>query len=328
LPDSLHSDSQGDSEYRAENPEFGATFTYYLRDGVKSAKDKREDAEKVAKEKGEDSLYPEWNQLESELREAEPTVYLLIKNSDGNIIRRVDAEAKKGLHRVSWDLRFPSANALGTNAGFFGDTGPLVAPGGYSASLYATVAGKSRALAESVNFEVKPIYQETVPGGVTPEQRTASLLQIENLRGRVSAASSQINDLKAQLSSYRMAMDRSPAVAGELESVYNRLRQAVFVAEEVLIGQSSRQGMGASPANVTSRLFMIEFARANTWGLTDTQKQQIVYVQDSLEKLQPQLNQMRQVEFPAFRQSLLEAGAPWMPQGLMKEISEERVEID
>lgn len=328
LPDSLHSDSQGDSEYRAENPEFGATFTYYLRDGVKSVKDKREDAEKVAKEKDEDSLYPEWNQLESELREAEPTVYLLIKNSDGNIIRRVDAEAKKGLHRVSWDLRFPSANALGTNAGFFGDTGPLVAPGGYSASLYATVAGKSRALAESVNFEVKPIYQETVPGGVTPEQRTASLLQIENLRGRVSAASSQINDLKAQLSSYRMAMDRSPAVAGELESVYNRLRQAVFVAEEVLIGQSSRQGMGASPANVTSRLFMIEFARANTWGLTDTQKQQIVYVQDSLEKLQPQLNQMRQVEFPAFRQSLLEAGAPWMPQGLMKEISEERVEID
>jgi hypothetical protein len=73
---------------------------------------------------------------------------------------------------------------------------------------------------------------------------------------------------------------------------------------------------------------MIEFARANTWGLTDTQKQQIVYVQESLEKLQPQLDQMRQVEFPAFRQSLLEAGAPWMPQGLMKGISDDRVEID
>lgn len=328
LPDSLHSDSQGDFEYRAENPEFGATFTYYLRDGIKSAKDKREDAEKAAKENGKDPLYPQWDQLESELREAEPSVYLLIKDSEGKIIRKVDAEAKKGLHRVSWDLRFPSSNALGTNASFFGDTGPLVAPGSYSAALFSTVAGKSSALAEPVNFEVEPIFQETVPGGVTPQQRTALLLQVENLRGGVSAASSQINDLKAQLKSYRMAMDRSSAMPGDMETVYHRLRQAVFAAEEVLVGQSSRRGMGASPANVTGRLFMIEFARANTWGLTDTQKQQMVYVQDALAKLQAQLDKMLMVEFPEFRKSLLEAGAPWMPEGLMKDLSQERVEID
>jgi photosystem II stability/assembly factor-like uncharacterized protein len=328
IPDSLHSDSQGDFEFRAENPEFGATFTYYLRDGITSAKDKREATEKKADEKGKDSLYPEWNRLESELREAEPTVYLLIKNSDGKIIRKVDAEAEKGLHRVSWDLRFPSANALGTQSSFFGDTGSLVAPGTYSASLYSTAAGKSRALAEPVNFEIKPIHQETVPGGVTPEQRTASLLEVENLRGRVSTASSQINDLKAQLKSFRMAMDLSSAVSGELEAVYEQLRQAVFTAEEVLDGQSSRQGIGAAPANVTGRLFMIEFARANTWGLTDTQKQQMGYVQDALVKLEPKVTKMLKVDFPAFRQSLLKAGAPWMPEGLMKDSSEDHVEID
>jgi photosystem II stability/assembly factor-like uncharacterized protein len=328
LPESLHSNSQGDFEFRAKNPDFGATFTYYLRDDVQSAKDKREASEKAAMEKGKDALYPQWNEIESELREAEPAVYLLIKNSEGKVIRKVAAEPKKGLHRVSWDLRFASANALGTNASFFGDTGTLVAPGNYSASLYSTVAGKSRALAEPVNFDVKPIHQETIPGGVTPQQRTASLLQIENLRGRVSAASSQINDLKARLKSYRMAIDLSSAVAGNLETVYSQLRQAVFVAEEVLIGQASRQGMGASPANVAGRLFMIELARANTWGLTDTQKQQMGYVQDALEKLQPQLDNLLEVEFPAFRKSLLEAGAPWMPEGLMKDISEERVEID
>jgi photosystem II stability/assembly factor-like uncharacterized protein len=328
IPDSLHSDSQGDFEFRAENPEFGATFTYYLRDGITSAKDKREEAEKKAEEKGKDSLYPKWDLLESELRETEPMVYLLIKNSEGKIIRKVDAEAKKGLHRVSWDLRFPSANALGTYPSFFGDTGPLVAPGSYTASLYSTVAGKSRALAKAVTFEVKPIHQETVPGGVSAEQRTASLLQVENLRGRASKAGSQINDLNAQLKSYRMAMDRSSAVAGELEAVYHQLRQAVFAAEEVLFGQSSRQGMGISPTNVSGRLFMIEFARANTWGLTDTQKQQMGYVQDSLTKLQPQLDKMLQVDFPAFRQALLKAGAPWMPEGQMNDESEDHVEID
>ncbi len=73
---------------------------------------------------------------------------------------------------------------------------------------------------------------------------------------------------------------------------------------------------------------MIEFARANTWGLTDTQKQQMVYVQDALSRLQPNIDRLMNSEFPAFKQTLLTAGAPWMPKGLMKEESSEPVEID
>jgi len=328
IPDSLHSDSQGDFEFRAENPDFGATFTYYLRDGIKSGKDQREDAETKAAKKGKNPLYPQWDTLEAERREAEPMVYLLIKNSQGKIIRKVAAEAKKGIHRVSWDLRFPSANALGTRPSFFGDDGPLVSPGSYTASLYTTTAGITRELAKPVSFEVQPIYQETVAGGVTPEQRTTLILQVENLRSRVSKASSQIDDLKAQLKSFRMALDRSSAVAGELETVYHQLRQAVFVAEEVIVGQTSRQGMGISPANVSGRLFMIEFARANTWGLTETQKQQMGYVEDALAKLVPQLDKLVKMDFPTFRESLEKAGAPWVPEGLMKDLSEDHVEID
>ena len=45
-------------------------------------------------------------------------------------------------------------------------------------------------------------------------------------------------------------------------------------------------------------------------------------------KLQPQLDKLVQADFPTFRQSLLNAGAPWMPEGLMKDLSEEHVEID
>jgi hypothetical protein len=86
--------------------------------------------------------------------------------------------------------------------------------------------------------------------------------------------------------------------------------------------------MGASPANISSRLFMIEFARANTWGLTNTQKEQMVYVQDALNILEPQLNTMIEQEFPNFKRALLDAGAPRMPAGLMREMSDEPVEID
>lgn len=328
LPESMHTDSQGDFEFRAENPEFGATFTYYLRDGIKSLKEHREAKEEENEKKGQYPLYPAWEKVEAEVREADPTVYLIIKNNQGKVVRKVDAKQEKGIHRVSWDLRLPSANALGTGPGFFGDVGPLAAPGSYMASLYTTVDGKTRELAKPVSFEVKPLYQETVPGGVSPDQRSALLLQVEDLRRKVSTATSQIGDLHAQLKSFRMALDRSSAVAGDLETKYQQLRMAVFAAQEILNGQSSRGGMGTSPASVSSRLFMIEFARANTWGLTATQKQQMGFVKDALGVLQPRLDKLLQTEFPAFRQSLLKAGAPWMPEGLMEDISDEHVEID
>ena len=39
------------------------------------------------------------------LREPAPFVLLTIKNAKGEVVRRLRAKAKKGLHRVAWDLR-------------------------------------------------------------------------------------------------------------------------------------------------------------------------------------------------------------------------------
>ncbi|MGB0495500.1 MAG: hypothetical protein ACPGJI_04015, partial [Kangiellaceae bacterium] len=214
------------------------------------------------------------------------------------------------------------------NPSFFGDVGPLAAPDDYTATLYSTVDGKTRELTKPANFKVKPLFTETVAGGVSPKKRSALLRQVEDLRREVSTATSQINDLNGQLKSFRIALDRSSAVTGDLESKYHQMRMAVFAAEEVLFGQRSRDGMHSAPANVSGRLFMIEFARANTWGLTSTQKQQMVYVKDALNLLQPKLEHLIQTEFPQFRHSLLKAGAPWVPEGLMEETSDEHVEID
>lgn len=322
IPDGMHTDSHGDFEYRAKNPEFGATFTYYLRDGFKSPKQTREDQEKKDLKKGKKPLYPEWDEIEAELRTADPTVYLIIKDTQGNIVRKVNANAKKGMHRVTWDLRYPSANALGTGPSFFGDTGPLVAPGEYSAALYANVAGKVTSLAPAVSFNVKPLHQENESGSVTPEQRSQIIREVESLRRQVSTASSQVKELKDQLKSIRTAMDRSTAATGDLEDKYHQLRTAVFAAEEILYGQKSRSGMGSTPASVSDRLFMIEFARANTWGITTTQKQQMGFVKDALGRLQPQLNTLMNKEFPTLKSALVNAGAPWIPSGPVKQKSD------
>lgn len=321
IPDSMHIDSHGDFEYRAPNPEFGATFTYYLRDGVKSMRAHREDKEKKNMKKGQYPLYPAWETVEAEAREAKPEVYLLIKDSQDSTVRKVAAKTEKGLHRVTWDLRNPSTNALGTSPSFFGDVGSLVAPGKYKATLYANVGGKNTQLGSTVSFNVKPLYQNNESGAVSPQKRTELMLDVENLRKHVSMANSQVIELNNQLASIRTGMNRSTAISAEMEDQYQQLRAAVFEIDNVLNGYSFRRGlnaMGAAPATLSDRLFMIEFARANTWGLTNTQKEQIVYVKDALGQIRPKLNKLMQESFPNFKQSLMDAGAPWMPVGAVE----------
>src|SRR5439155_23394740 len=49
---------QGASFYTADNPPFGAVFTYYLKDGLKTKKQKRLEAEKAAEKKNQPLPYP------------------------------------------------------------------------------------------------------------------------------------------------------------------------------------------------------------------------------------------------------------------------------
>ena len=68
---------QGSAFYTADNPPFGATFTYYLKEAIKTRKEKSQDAEKAAAKKGAPAPYPAAEQLRAEAEE-EPAVQLTI----------------------------------------------------------------------------------------------------------------------------------------------------------------------------------------------------------------------------------------------------------
>src|SRR5262249_12015944 len=98
----------GESYFTADNPAYGAVFTYYLKDGFKSAKDTRQETEGKAEEKGEDIAYPTWDQLRAEDREEGPAILLTVSDPEGHVLRRLTGPTSKGFHRVAWDLRDPS----------------------------------------------------------------------------------------------------------------------------------------------------------------------------------------------------------------------------
>ncbi len=111
-PDSGKNGSMGASHYFAPNPDFGAVFTYHLRDGLKSTEQIRQASEKARLDTGEDIAFPGWDAVADEMAEPDPRIWIIVKDSEGNTVRRVNGPTAKGFNRVAWDLRHPAPDSL------------------------------------------------------------------------------------------------------------------------------------------------------------------------------------------------------------------------
>ena len=140
---------QGDAFYTAENPPYGAVFTAYMKEKIKTKKEKRQDAEKEAAKKNQTLPYPTNDELRAEAEEAKPEVYFVVYDESGAAIRRVEASTDAGFQRVAWDLRYSAARAHAAadkeeeGEGFPDVTGlgPLVLAGTYSVRMFSKTAG-------------------------------------------------------------------------------------------------------------------------------------------------------------------------------------------
>src|SRR4030095_12626135 len=152
---------QGEAFFTAENPAFGATFTYYLKEAPKTRKQKRQDAEKEAERKGAPLPYPALADLSSEEEEEAPGMILTISDEAGRVVRRLSAPLTTGMNRVTWDLRYPAPTlapprpADGEEDPFAEPPGgPLVMPGKYSVALAKRVNGVINQLSTPQEFTV------------------------------------------------------------------------------------------------------------------------------------------------------------------------------
>lgn len=315
-PSTLHSSSQGDDQFVAPNPEFGATLTYYLKDSLTTAKQRRQKADKALVEAGKAPLYPDWETVEGELREAEPAVYLAIKDADGNMVNRVEGPGEKGVHRVSWNLRYPLPTAIDgeeeTQGGGPPPQGSLAAPGSYTATLNARVNGVTTKLAGPVSFQVAVMRTGTLPGS-TPAEMSAFARETGTAARAVSAAAATIKALTEKMALLRTAVDRSLAADASLDNQWHVLRGELFALEEALTGLKARERKGAAPATIQSRIFFARFGASSTYGPTKTHREQFDYAMEAFADVKDRLNTLSQESVPAFQNALETAGAPWTP---------------
>ena len=307
--------SQGDSYFIADNPPFGAVFTYYLRDGFEKLEDARRAAEKERAEEGQDNPTPGWGALEAEASELEPGVVFTVRDSGGGIVARVPGAAGKGLHRVAWDLRYPSVTPWSEEDEREPweppDSGFLAMPGEYTVSMARLHDGELVDLGQVESFVVKALRRGAIPA-VAPESMTALHREHERVARKAAAVGRVLGEQTRSIDALLETLLRS----GVEDDLYARARatRAHLLELSLRVNGSRRRDFAGDPGPVSlrARLGFLSNLRFSTHGPTQQHRDVLLLAAGDLAAIQADLVDVTS-ELDALGALLDEAGVPWSP---------------
>ena len=265
-------------------------------------------------EEGEDTPFPGFDAMTAELHETEPAIWLTVRDSDGNVVRRLKGEATKGFHRVNWDLRFPYPGHVSAEED--PDDPPigfLVTPGEYTVSLSKRVRGQTTELVGPQSFTVKRMRE-----GALPEQPDTAEFwaEVSAFYRSVTAVDMTLAELEPKITLLSMATQR--AQGGDPNALDNNLKSIQDEANtlsELISGNVARNALyERTQPTVRSRLdFVVTGLARSTYGPTQTQREQLGIAKSEFDAVRTRLKALVEQTIPAFETELITAGAPWVP---------------
>ncbi len=297
---------QGANFYTASNPDFGVTFSFYLKESLKSKKSERQKRDSQLEAQGKDVRYPSWEDLKAEDREVAPQRWLTIRDSEGNVVRKMSTSTSKGLVRAHWDFRHASSSAFGG--------GPVAVPGKYTVEVSQRVEGEITEVIPATEFEIQPLnFDETAKPN--REEILAFSRKVSKLANAVYAASELADDAREHLS----AIERLTASSAEVDpSLWNDIRKLqlrLMDLDEKFSGDPTRSRRNeVSAPGLQSRLRSAMFgAMGSTTGPTGTHRRQYEIAAREFEALSADLKRLLERDVPKLLKQVDELGAPWTP---------------
>ncbi|MEO0337777.1 MAG: glycosyl hydrolase, partial [Bacteroidota bacterium] len=301
--------SQGSAYYSAPNPAYGATFTYYLSEGLTTKKSERMKDEK----KADELSFPSWDDLEAERRQPKPKIWLTIKDQEGKVVRRMTGPSSKGMHRVAWDFRYNGKNGIRlgqSSRGWFG-RGFMAMPGSYTVALSKEIDGKITQLTDPVNFKVERLRK-----GALPEQAPQSIMafreEMEDFLQSYSAVNVMMDQSMDKVKAMQTALSRSDVDNPGLNEQLYTIMQDLHNINEEMNGNRSKSTIGErNKPTIGSRMSVAFRGMNTTYGPTKTHRASLKIAQDELASMQGKVeavnSQIEELEAP-----LQAAGAPWI----------------
>ena len=313
--------SQGAGHFVAPNPDFGAIITYHLAQDYQSLEEERKAGEKEMKD--QEISFPGWESLEKEKLEQKPAVYLVIKDMDGNAIRRIKAPAKKGVHRVAWDLRYPHTDAIRSSKlpkkTDKSPKGMMAAPGEYTATLVKVIDGQATELAAPQKFIVKRMKKGSLEGW-TPEATASFWRELEDINLELSGTRVVLNENVEKVKMMSIALSRSQSAPGDLDKRLHEVNTRLQTMNKQLSGDPLRKGVGEkSLPTIGDRVSVAAMGtKTSTYGPTPTHRQSLQIAKSQLKTLRTELSEIANELIPNMEQELLDAKAPYVKGATMK----------
>ena len=295
---------QGANFYTAPNPAYGATITYHLKDSLKTQKSERKAQDRKAAAAGKDTSYPSWEEFKAEDREVAPSVYLNIRDQDGELVSRINGSTSRGMHRTSWNLRHDG----------YGRFSPIAVPGTYTVDVTQVVDGETTELVTPVEFKIEPLMADTMDES-TQASTLEFLEQANGLWQSVNGATSVADQAEEQLAAIERVVDRSVKLDQELANEVRQLQLKLMDIQEAFNGDPTKPRRNEPELpGITSRVRNMMFgALGSLEGPTGTHRRQYEIARQQFEETVGELNALVEDDLPALNKKLDEAGAPWTP---------------
>jgi photosystem II stability/assembly factor-like uncharacterized protein len=306
----------GSSYFTTPNPKPGAVFTYYLKESIQTLEDQRQEKEKET----DDDPYPTLDQLRQEDAEEDPYLIFTIRNAQGEVVRHLTAPAKKGLKRLTWDMRHdtpapvvgrytPAPDVLFGSA----ELGHLAMPGTYTVALSKFENGEVSKLTEPVSFQLNYLNQSSMPETDWAEY-DAFVRKVADIRKAFSAANDIRRELSGNLNHIQSAILDMPAAPEGLLAKASELKLQLSELSRKMNGDRSlARRQFETPPSIGGRIGRCEYG---LWDVTSapTQVYQDAY-RIAAKQFGPALRELKLIanEVAALEKQIEMNNAPYTP---------------
>lgn len=310
--------SMGETFFTTPNPEFGATFTYFMGDTLRTRKEKRQKEDKKARKEERKIKYPSLEEFRAEDREEDPYMLFVIRNSGDEIIRKIKAGTTPGIKRLTWNLRHTTTSPIKLKEQELGrysspDEGMLALPGEYTVQMYKNVDGEFTALTEPQSFMVKPLNNQTLLAKDKSEV-LAFQKDVAELDRSLSGTKKLYRESKEKLEYIETAVVKYPAAPLSMMDGIKRLKDELYEVRLAIWGDNTRSSreMETLPG-LSSRLGYVGYSSWwNTAEPTGTAREQF---QIASEDYQQVLEKTRSIadDLAEMEKKLVELKVPYTP---------------
>jgi hypothetical protein len=311
---------QGSTYFIAKNPDFGAVFTYFLKEAPKSLKNMRKEREKKLFEKSERIPQPTDKELRAEREEVPAYLTFIISDETGNEICRINKAPSAGINRVNWDLRYRDVSPIDGKEKYdpfaASKSGIPVMPGKYKVSLTLTVRDTVKQLANVVEFNAVTLNNSTLPAAdkaalVAFQKKVAELSRV--MRGTENYA----EDLLQRTYALQVSMN---AVPGANTGLRARITNVSKQLEDIKLkfnnnsDRPSDEENPPAPVTLNNRLSKIAWAHwATTAAPTQMQLDAYSILMAEFPPVYDQVKRIGETDLKELEKEVEKLGAPVTP---------------